>query len=230
MQFLKFTVDEKLKSQQTGAPLDLQLILNSMPSINEGNFLFKNNGNLSFSNTTKDWGITSKNKSSGAAFADLDNDGDQDLIINSMNSTALLYKNTMAEKKQSAFAKIDLLKNNAGTNVIGSKIKAYSPGMVQYFEFMPVRGYQSSMITPMSIGMGKSLQLDSLNITWPDGKVFDIRNVKAGSVIEPAYAENKNQTANPSDIENSVPLFGAANLIVRLDPITLAGSQRVMPG
>ncbi len=213
MQFLKFTVDEKLKSQQTGAPLDLQLILNSMPSINEGNFLFKNNGNLSFSNTTKDWGITSKNKSSGAAYADLDNDGDQDLIINSMNSTALLYKNMMAEKKQSAFVNIDLLKNNAGTNVIGTKIKAYSPGMVQYFEFMPVRGYQSSMTTPISIGMGKSLQLDSLNITWPDGKVFDIRNVKGGSVIEPAYAESKNQTPNLSDNENSVPLFRAANLI-----------------
>jgi len=113
MQFLKFTVDEQLKSRQTGTPLNVQVVLDHMPSINEGNFLFKNNGDLSFTNKTVAWGITKKNKTSGAAYADLDNDGDLDLVVNGMNTVSMVYKNTSADKNQSNYVRV-----NQGKNVI----------------------------------------------------------------------------------------------------------------
>ncbi len=212
MQFLKFTVDEQLKSQQTGVPISVQVILNNMPSINEGNFLFKNNGDLSFSNKTEDWGITKKNKSSGAAYADLDNDGDQDLVVNGMNAPSLIYKNTSADKRQANYVKIDLLKKNPGKNVIGTKLLAYAAGNSQYIEFSPVRGYQSSMMSSISIGIGKALQLDSISITWPNGKKQTIQNIKAGSEISPLI-DDATQNVTRTLAQTTKPLFDSANLI-----------------
>ncbi len=212
MQFLKFTVDEQLNAQQTGAPLSVQVILNNMPSINEGNFLFKNNGDLSFENKTEDWGITKKNKSSGAAYADLDNDGDQDLVVNGMNTPSLIYKNTSVDKKQSNYVKIDLLKKNPGRNVIGTKLLAYTGSNTQFIEFSPVRGYESSMMSSISIGIGKAPQLDSISIIWPNGKKQSIQNIKAGSEISPLI-DDANQNVTLHRVPTTKPLFDSANLI-----------------
>jgi len=212
MQFLKFTVDEQLKSRQTGVPVNVQLILDNMPSINEGNFLFKNNGDLTFTNKTEEWGISRKIKSSGAAYADLDNDGDQDLIVSGMNTPSLIYKNTSADKQQSNYIKIDLLRNNSGRNVIGTKIKSYSGGNMQYLEFSPVRGYQSCMMSSVSIGIGKMLQLDSVSITWPHGKTQTIQNIKAGTEISPLLDDAK-QSARLMIASVTKPPIDSVNLI-----------------
>jgi len=211
MQFLKFTVDEQLKSRQTGVPVDVQVILNNMPSINEGNFLFKNNGDLTFSNKTEEWGITKKNKSSGAAYADLDNDGDQDLIINGMNTVSMVYKNTSADKGLSNYVKIDLLRKNPGKNVIGTQLLAFTGGRSQYFEFSPVRGYESSMMSSISIGIGNNSQLDSIHITWPNGNTQTIQNSKAGTEIMPSMEDAKQNV--PTTAQTGKPLFEVSNLI-----------------
>jgi len=231
MQFLKFTVDEQLKSRQTGKPLNVQVVLDHMPSINEGNFLFKNNGDLSFSNKTREWGITKKNKSSGAAYADLDNDGDQDLVVNGMNTVSMIYKNTSADKKQSNYVKIDLLKKNSGKNTIGTRLLAYTAGNMQYLEFSPVRGYQSSMMSSISIGMGKALQLDSITIIWPNGKCQTIANIAAGSEITPSIEEATKQTSF-NLTHSHQPFFDSANLIDwkhRPAPVNDFKKQQLLP-
>jgi hypothetical protein len=226
MQFLKFTVDEQLQAQKTGVPVNVQVVLDKMPSINEGNFLFKNNGNLTFSNKTREWGITKKNKSSGAAYADLDNDGDQDLVVNGMNIVSMIYKNTSADKQQSNYVKIDLLKNNVGKNVIGTRVIAYAAGNVQYVEYSPVRGYQSSMMSPISIGIGKALQLDSMKISWPNGKSQSFQNIKAATVLGPAI-EAATQNALIQRTNNSKPLMDSANLITwRQQPASVNDFKR----
>lgn len=212
MQFLKFTVDEQLKSRETGVPVNVQTILDNMPSINEGNFLFKNNSNLTFSNKTGEWGITKKNKSSGAAYADLDNDGDQDLVVNGMNTVSMIYKNTSADKQQSNYVKIDFLKNNPGKNVIGTRVIAFTAGNPQYFEYSPVRGYQSSMMSSISIGIGKTLQLDSIKITWPSGKSQSIANIKAGTELSPLLEDGTQDTSRQLT-ETTEPLIDSTNLI-----------------
>jgi len=212
MQFLKFTVDEQLKSRQTGVPVNVQAILDHMPAINEGNFIFKNNGDLTFTNKNTDWGITKKMKSSGAAYADLDNDGDQDLVINGMNIESVVYRNNSAENKLANFIKVDVLKKNPGMNVTGTKLQAYGNGVNQFFEFSPVRGYQSCMMSPVSIGIGNASELDSLRITWPNGKQQTISAIKAGETISPAIEEamqySPYQFGKPGE-----PLFDSVKLI-----------------
>ena len=168
MQFLKFTVDEQMKSRQTGKPLDLQQIINQMPAIEVGNFLFRNRGDLTFSNATKDWGLNRTFKSNGAAIADLDNDGDLDLVINTINGPAAIYRNNSG-RGENHYLSIDLQKANGGKNVIGTRAYLHAGGRQQYIEFSPARGFQSAMYVPLHFGLGDTKRIDSLRVIWPNG-------------------------------------------------------------
>ena len=189
MQFLKFTMDEKIKSQQTGAGLDYQQIINQMPSIQVGNFLFRNSGDLTFSNQTENWGINRTFKSNGAAYSDLDNDGDPDLVINTMNEKAVLYRNGAAGKLKNSFLTVDLRKSNSTRNVVGTKVYVFSGGNIQYQEFSPVRGFQSCMYSPLIFGTGGQAQVDSLRIVWPDDKTQILKNVSVNERLAPRYQD-----------------------------------------
>jgi hypothetical protein len=187
MQFLKFTVDEQLKARETGTQPNMKLILDKMPSINEGNFIFSNNGDLTFTKRTDDWGISRKYKSNGAAYADLDNDGDLDLVINTMNEPAVIYKNNSEPVKH--FIKVDLRKSNPKQIIEGTKMYAYAGGKMQYYEYSSVRGFQSCMNVPMVIGINDKLQADSIRVIWPDGKTAISKNVAAEKIFAPKYAD-----------------------------------------
>ena len=189
MQFLKYTVDERMKSRQTGAPPNIREIIGQMPAIQVGNFLFKNGGDLRFTKTTAQWGLTRAFKSNGAAYADLDNDGDLDLVINTMNEKAVLYKNTSSENKSASYIKIDLRKANPKRIIEGTKVVIYANGKRQYQEFNPVRGFQSSMNVPLVFGIQGSTAVDSVRIIWPDGKTENARIVKAGETLSPRYED-----------------------------------------
>ncbi|HEX8037994.1 MAG TPA: VCBS repeat-containing protein, partial [Chryseosolibacter sp.] len=189
MQFLKFTMDEKIKSRQTGAGLDYQQIINQMPSIQVGNFLFRNSGDLTFTNQTEPWGINRTFKSNGAAYSDLDNDGDPDLVINAMNEKAVLYRNGAADKQKNSFLTVDLRKSNGGKNVVGTKVYVFCGGKEQYQEFSPVRGFQSCMYSPLIFGTGGQARVDSIRIVWPDNKTQILTNVSVSERLAPRYDE-----------------------------------------
>ena len=192
MQFLKFTVDEKIKARQTGTQPDLQQIINQMPSIQVGNFLFRNNGNLTFTKTTEAWGIDRAFKSNGAAYSDLDNDGDLDLVINTLNEKSVMYRNNTNSGSNNSFLKVDLRTSNPKTNIIGTKVFVYAAGKIQYQEFSPVRGFQSSMYGPLIFGTQSSPSVDSLRIIWPDNKTQLITNVNTSNTLTPRYADAGN--------------------------------------
>lgn len=190
MQFLKYTVDEKLKSRQTGVQPSMQEILNNMPSIEVGNFFYKNNGDLTFTKKSNEWGITRTYKSNGASYADLDNDGDPDLVINAMNQPAVVYKNSSTRNDSAVFLKIDLRKQNLKRITTGTKIYAYASGHTQqYAEVSPVRGYQSCMDVPVSLGAKGVVKFDSVRIIWPDNKTQRLTNVDPAKVLEPRYED-----------------------------------------
>jgi len=191
MQFLKFTADEQLKAQRSGGSIDMNLILQKMPSIETGNYLFRNKGDLTFETTTTAWGLTKKNKSNGAAYADLDNDGDLDLVINVMNGPASILKNTSNETTKKSFVKVDLRTGNANQNIIGTKVFCYAQGKSQMQEFEPARGFQSAMYTDLVFGLDSASVVDSMRIVWPDNRTEVIRGVKVNSVIKPNYGEAK---------------------------------------
>ena len=188
MQFLKFTADAQIKSRQTGEPLDINFVLANIPSIEEGNFLFKNN-NLHFSNVTDQWGLGRKFKSNGAAYADLDNDGDPDLVINVMNQNSFIAKNTTVEQQKANFITVDLISGNPGVPVIGTKLIAYTDDSCQYFEFSPCRGFQSSMYSPITIGIGAATSIDSLRIVWPDQKTKIYYSVLNENILKPVATD-----------------------------------------
>jgi enediyne biosynthesis protein E4 len=189
MQFLKFTVDERMKSRQTGAPPDIKRIIDQMPAIDAGNFLFRNNGDLTFTKKSEEWGISRGFKSNGAAYADLDNDGDPDLLINAMNAPAVLYRNNSVENNQAVFLSVDLVSQNPKRIVSGTKVYVYTGDTVQYHEFSPVRGFQSSMYGPLNIGLNGKAKADSIRIVWPDDKTQLVENVSANKPLVPRYED-----------------------------------------
>jgi enediyne biosynthesis protein E4 len=204
MQFLKFTVDEQVKARTTGTAPNLQLILDQMPSIQEGNCVFRNNGDLTFTKANTTWGVNRRYKSNGAAYADLDNDGDADLVVNTLNEPAVLYRNRSVEDHHARFLTVDLLKHNAGRNLAGTRVTVYQPGRQQHYEFEPVRGFQSCSYTAMQIGLSTD-SIDSVQITWPDHKTQRFTNVP--SPLEPDYRAASVVSAYPT--APAKPLFTA---------------------
>ncbi len=198
MQFLKFTVDEQLKARQTGKQLDVNAVLQNMPSIETGNFVFRNNGNLTFDKKTDEWGLNKKFKSNGAAYADLDSDGDLDLVINVMNGTASIYQNTTTQNPDKNFLKVDLRSNNKTQISIGTKVYCYSKGHLQMQEFEPVRGYQSAMHCDLIFGMGNSTFADSIRVIWPDDKTELFKNFKSNSLLKPSHDKAETLYVYPS--------------------------------
>jgi hypothetical protein len=199
MQFLKYTVDERLKSRQTGVSPDVNEIIGQMPSIQVGNFIFKNNGDLSFTKKSEEWGISRSFKSNGAAYADLDNDSDLDLLINVMNERCVVYKNSSSESKKTNFLKVDLRKENPKKIIEGTKVIVYNGGNTQYQEFSSVRGFQSSMYVPLVFGISDQTKADSIRIIWPDDKSQILSNVTVDNVITPRYVDAEDAYVYPSE-------------------------------
>jgi enediyne biosynthesis protein E4 len=132
------------------------------------NYLFENNNDLTFTTRTDDWGFKQKGFSNGASYADLDNDGDLDMIINCLNGEARVYKNNSRELNENAYLNIKL--NGKWPNVqgIGSKVWIYTKDKMQFQEFYPSRGYESSVQPFIHFGLGKAAKIDSIKIIWPD--------------------------------------------------------------
>jgi enediyne biosynthesis protein E4 len=129
---------------------------------------YRNLGNLQFSDEGMAWGFTKPSFANGSAYADLDNDGDMDLIINNENGPAFIYKNNSTETNKNNYIAIELRGKGDNTFAIGSKIKIYNGSQIFYRELIPSRGFQSSMDYKQIVGLGKLAEVDSMVITWPD--------------------------------------------------------------
>ncbi len=181
LDFLKYMGDY-LQNRQV-ARSDLLDLVSKMPSSNVVNYLFKNNGDLTFSNVGKEWGIVSPSNSNGAVYADLDNDGDLDLIVNNINQPAFIYENKANSQLNNHYLKVKLQGLGKNTDGLSAKVTLYNNGRQQYLEQMPTRGYQSSVSPILHFGLGKENKIDSLLVTWLSGKQQLITNVKADQLL-----------------------------------------------
>jgi hypothetical protein len=193
MDFLKYQGDFLRNTDPATIKANLLELVNKIPSSNVKNYIFKNNGNLTFSNKGVDWGIDIASNSNGSAYADLDNDGDLDLIINNVNLTASIYQNNSAKRGTNGYLKIKLAGAKANTLGIGVKLWIYTKGSMQYLEQNPSRGYQSSVSPIMHFGLGATKSLDSLKVVWPSGVEQTLINVKSNQtlVLKEIDAKNK---------------------------------------
>ncbi|MEA5460327.1 VCBS repeat-containing protein [Arcicella sp. LKC2W] len=170
MDFVKYYADKK--SDENASMLD---IIKQMPSTLTTNYIFKNNGDLTFSNLTKDWGIELPINSNGAVYADLDNDGDLELIVNNINEEASIYQNLQQENTPQNY--VDIALKNGNKSIEGTKVYVYSGGLKQYQESSNLRGFQSSVSAPVHFGLGTNTKIDSIRIIWNDNSTQLIKNL-----------------------------------------------------
>jgi enediyne biosynthesis protein E4 len=184
MDFLKFTTDEQIKANEGQAQkLSVSQLIEKMPKSTVESYIFQNKGNLTFDKKNKDWGIGGNVVSSGAAYADLDNDGDMDLVVNNINEYATVYQNNANTLLKNNYLKVKLLADSKNASGIGSKVFVYANGQSYMQEQMPVRGFQSSVEQILNFGIGKSTQIDSVIVIWNDDKKQVLKNVKTNQIL-----------------------------------------------
>ncbi len=147
-----------------------QQVLNRIPEVKVANFAFRQDGELSFSDVTAEWGMDIPSYSNGAAYADLDNDGDLDYIVNNIDDPAFIYRNNAREKDGAGnYLRVKLSGSGANRQALGAKVELWTGEKAQYWEQYPVKGYISSVDPILHFGLGDS-EPDSLVIIWPGDK------------------------------------------------------------
>jgi enediyne biosynthesis protein E4 len=171
---------------QNGSFLPAMSLLENIPSIKIANYAFKNKGGIRFENVTKEWGMDTPSFSNGAAYADLDNDGDLDYIVNNINDSASVFRNNSIQLKpeESNFLRVKLngLQNNI--NGIGAFIEiSYDKGQHQIYENTPYRGYLSTIENIAHFGLGKTQKIDEVKVIWQSGKHQILKDITANQVL-----------------------------------------------
>lgn len=169
-----------------GESMTLQAVLDMMPSQKLNNYVYKNNGDLTFTKVIKEWGLNDPSFSNGGAYADLDNDGDLDLIVNNVNDEIGLFKNN----SQSNYIQIDLKGPANNTMGIGADVYVKQKDQTQYQKLYVTRGFESSVSNILNFGLGKTTVVDEIIVRWPDGKVSLQKNVDGNQKLTVEYASS----------------------------------------
>ena len=171
--------------------LPLEEALEIVPSVKLKNYFYKNYGNLKLKNETKKSGLDQLSFSNGASYADLDNDGDLEIVVNNVNEKAFLYKNNTSELQKNSYLRI-FLKDQNNETLLGTKADVYSNGSRQFFETTNVRGIYSSSEDVIHFGLGNNVKIDSLVVTWPNRSISKLFDVKTNQNLTLYSSSGKN--------------------------------------
>ncbi len=182
----------KMKAELYGQFLDEKQVIDATPASKMHNYFFENEGNYHFSDRSAEWFGLRESYSYGAAFADLDLDGDLDYITNNTNDQAFIFRNNSVERdpENSHYLRIKLKGSEKNSVAYGAKIDLWAGGLHQFQEHFLSRGYISSMEPVPHFGLGACQTVDSLRVIWPgSNKVSWLRNIEADQVLELSEAE-----------------------------------------
>jgi hypothetical protein len=195
--------------QQSFKVASKEYSLSQVPEVKLHNYAFKNNGDLTFSDVSANWGMSTPTFSNGAAYVDLDNDGDLDFVVNNINDEASIYKNNEREqnKDSSHYLQIKLAGDNLNIEGLGAWVEIhYDHGKQQVWENTPYRGYLSTVQDIGHFGLGNVKTVDSVIIKWQNGKTQLLQHINADQLLQVNIA-----TAVPGT-PNSKAIFATNNL------------------
>jgi enediyne biosynthesis protein E4 len=163
----------------------LKQLIDSIPTNKIPNYAFKNDGGMMFTNHAQEWGLGIPTHSNGSAYADLDNDGDLDLVLNNVNMNAHVYENKTNELlKENNSLSVLLQGDSVNRFAIGTKVKVFSDSVVFYQELSPMRGFMSTVDYKLHFGLGTRTSIDSIVIEWPNQSLTTLRKVAVNQVLK----------------------------------------------
>jgi hypothetical protein len=194
--FINFMAnDERMEKIMRGEKIDFKELVDKMPSTPLADYMLKRTGSeMKFKNVAQDWGLAEPNFSNGAAYGDLDNDGDLDLIVNNVNQEVFVYQNNTQRLTKNHYLKLKLKGEGKNQFGIGAKICLVKGKEKLYYENYPSRGFQSSVDYIQTLGVGDWTSVDSLVITWNGGKIQALKNIKTDQTLT---LEAKNALKTP---------------------------------
>ncbi|MBI1344418.1 MAG: CRTAC1 family protein [Terrimonas sp.] len=183
LDFMDFFANDVIqKMVMTGRKDDVDRVLKEIPQTPIPNKVYHNQQNLRFTDIGAQWGLDQPTFSNGAAYGDLDNDGDLDLVINNENQPALIYKNKSREINKNNYIGVSLVATGKNSFAIGSRVKVFAANEVFTRELVPSRGFQSSVDYKLIFGLGTISKIDSIVIYWPDKTVTTISSPAVNKV------------------------------------------------
>ncbi|WP_299762627.1 VCBS repeat-containing protein [uncultured Dokdonia sp.] len=206
MDFVNFISNESIQKRLGKGMSSKELtFIDELPEKKTINYFYKNKGNTQFENMSDSWQTPQTSFSNGASYADLDNDGDLDIVVNNVNQNALILENTTRQDTSAThYLKINFKGSIKNTQGVGAKVSIYTKEEKQFFENYP-QGYLSATPPTLFIGLGTQKQIDSLQVVWADGKIQTLQNTQADQTIVLDYKNASGHIeSNSQEIQNSL--------------------------
>lgn len=217
LDYLNFiSAGETVKKIISKNGVNYKALIDPIPITPIPNYFFHNQKNLTFTNKSRDWGVDELLHSNGAAYADLDNDGLLDLVVNNVNNYASVYRNQLNQTSEAGnYIRFELLGLDKNTAAVGTRIEVYAKKDRFIVEQMPNRGFQSSVDPRPFLGIGDHTLIDQIRITWPNGATSELKNVEPNQTLKIIQNSAPSLKSFSSTVQEGNRLFEGVDVTVK---------------